>query len=265
MELKPITRQEQIIAGKALQPITRMEKFLEEYGGASSWNDLKDKPFYAETEVILEKQVISGFTDDTRGNGTVTVYFDLDLTAGETVTVFFDGNTYEMPVVQHDVVPNMVYINDEAVCPVTIQHMTTTNKTVIVASSDLSTSHEIGIYRETVHKLDAKYLPGVAIKDISDAVINSQFDFTAAGAGMYFSSASILFRYKTLDADWNEVGTNNTNESGLFVVSFTHDNGWSVRSLATLNQYVFFEGAGFDGTYDECWRTPMIVAGQEQN
>ena len=33
MALKPITRQEQIIAGKDLKPITRMEQFLKEYGG----------------------------------------------------------------------------------------------------------------------------------------------------------------------------------------------------------------------------------------
>lgn len=33
MALEPITRQEQIIAGKDLQPITRMEKFLKEYLG----------------------------------------------------------------------------------------------------------------------------------------------------------------------------------------------------------------------------------------
>ena len=45
MALEPITRQEQIIAGKDLEPITRMEMFLKQYGGASSWNDLTDKPF----------------------------------------------------------------------------------------------------------------------------------------------------------------------------------------------------------------------------
>lgn len=33
MALEPITRQERIIAGKDLEPITRMEKFLKEYGG----------------------------------------------------------------------------------------------------------------------------------------------------------------------------------------------------------------------------------------
>ena len=34
MELKPITRQEKIIAGQDLTPITRLEKFLKEYGGS---------------------------------------------------------------------------------------------------------------------------------------------------------------------------------------------------------------------------------------
>ena len=48
MALKPITRQEQIIAGKDLEPITRMEKFLKQYGGgggASSWDDIEGKLF----------------------------------------------------------------------------------------------------------------------------------------------------------------------------------------------------------------------------
>lgn len=59
MALKPITRQEQIIVGKNLEPITRMERFLKEYGGGSGggtqsdWNQtdssaadfIKNKPF----------------------------------------------------------------------------------------------------------------------------------------------------------------------------------------------------------------------------
>lgn len=34
MALEPITRQEKIIAGQNLTPITRLEKFLKEYGGS---------------------------------------------------------------------------------------------------------------------------------------------------------------------------------------------------------------------------------------
>ena len=61
MELEAITRQEQIIAGKDLQPVTRMEFFLKAYGGGGSgggaqpdWNQndetaadyIKNRPFY---------------------------------------------------------------------------------------------------------------------------------------------------------------------------------------------------------------------------
>ena len=35
MALEPITRQEKIIAGQNLTPITRMERFLKEFGGGS--------------------------------------------------------------------------------------------------------------------------------------------------------------------------------------------------------------------------------------
>lgn len=40
MELKPITRQEKIIAGENLTPITRMEKFLKQFGGGGGGNVL---------------------------------------------------------------------------------------------------------------------------------------------------------------------------------------------------------------------------------
>ena len=74
MALEPITRQEKIIAGQDLTPITRMEKFLKEFGGSgggvSSWNDLTDKPFYeeastvevlAETALIVDADLAEGF------------------------------------------------------------------------------------------------------------------------------------------------------------------------------------------------------------
>ena len=45
MALEPITRQEQIIAGKDLEPITRMEKFLKEYSGGDGGIPVKKAVF----------------------------------------------------------------------------------------------------------------------------------------------------------------------------------------------------------------------------
>ena len=52
--MKPITRKEKLIAGEELTPITRKEMFLKKYGGASSWNDLTDKPFGESIEIVNE-------------------------------------------------------------------------------------------------------------------------------------------------------------------------------------------------------------------
>jgi hypothetical protein len=54
MALEPITRQEQIIAGKDLEPITRMEKFLKKYGVSN---------YFGETTVKGDTLTWDGNTD----------------------------------------------------------------------------------------------------------------------------------------------------------------------------------------------------------
>ena len=65
MALEPITRQEQIIAGKDLKPITRMEMFLKQYGGGSGGGGSSggEEPFFTGTldENMSEENLISGF------------------------------------------------------------------------------------------------------------------------------------------------------------------------------------------------------------
>lgn len=100
MALEPITRQEKIIAGQDLTPITRMEKFLKQYGGGSggvtSWNDLTDKPFGETTTV---KEVLAECQPEMGDEGAFVIDSGAPvLTAGETYIVDWNGTEYACAV-----------------------------------------------------------------------------------------------------------------------------------------------------------------------
>ena len=114
MALEPITRKEKIIAGKDLEPVTRMEMFLKQYGGGGGgggggvqpdWNQndstaadyVKNRPFYTgdPAETILIEDVNVSFS-----NPSASIYYGsipttIELIAGETYKVSWDGATYE--------------------------------------------------------------------------------------------------------------------------------------------------------------------------
>lgn len=96
MALEPITRQEKIIAGQDLTPITRMEKFLKQYGGGSggvtSWNDLTDKPF---GEVTTVKEVLAECQPEFNSDGGAFVLASApDIVVGKTYIVSWNGVDY---------------------------------------------------------------------------------------------------------------------------------------------------------------------------
>ena len=116
MALEPITRQEKIIAGQDLTPITRMEKFLKEYGGSggggggggvqSDWNQnddtqpdyVKNRPFWREKTKELLFPEITGpidVTTEDNGRGFFIATGELfSLKHGVTNYVVFDGVEY---------------------------------------------------------------------------------------------------------------------------------------------------------------------------
>ena len=96
MELEAITRQEQIIAGKDLQPVTRMEFFLKAYGGGGSgggakpdWNQNDSTAAdYVKNRTHYEE---SSYTDYVlNADGTQITGFSMP-EVGETVTVKING------------------------------------------------------------------------------------------------------------------------------------------------------------------------------
>ena len=111
MELEAITRQEQIIAGKDLQPVTRMEFFLKAYGGGGSgggaqpdWNQndsaaadyVKNRPFYTgdPVETVLVEESTVSFANS---GGSYVAEFSTSFNAefGKTYKVSWDGTVYE--------------------------------------------------------------------------------------------------------------------------------------------------------------------------
>lgn len=96
MALEPITRQEKIIAGKDLHPITRMEFFLKAYGGGGSgggvqpdWNQSDStQPDYVKNRTHYEESIYTDYV--LNKDETEIVGFSMP-EVGETITVKING------------------------------------------------------------------------------------------------------------------------------------------------------------------------------
>lgn len=174
MALKPITRQEQIIVGKNLEPITRMERFLKEYGGGtggsvqSDWNQtdssaadfIKNKPFGDKEAVLLEEQT---FTPDAENgnafqpNGTPSI--------GDTLIVEYDGVPYECEVIAFQgllCVGNLVIFGmPDTGEPFVVAWM---DGTCMVMALDASTNHTIFVSGVLVEKISERYVSNPVAK-----------------------------------------------------------------------------------------------------
>ena len=104
MELEPITRQEKIIAGQDLTPITRMEKFLKQYGGGGGGGSVPKPLTYdympegyprksVQTITLMEEQELP-FTYD-EGAYVAPLTNALEIVVGQTYMVNWDGADYE--------------------------------------------------------------------------------------------------------------------------------------------------------------------------
>lgn len=104
MALEPITRQEKIIAGQDLTPITRMEMFLKNFGGGGGGSVPKPLTYdympegypkkTVQTTVPMEEQEVA-FSDVGGGMYGNTVLVEISLVLGQTYTVNWDGTEYE--------------------------------------------------------------------------------------------------------------------------------------------------------------------------
>ena len=106
MALEPITRQEKIIAGQDLAPITRMEKFLKQFGGGGGGGSVS-KPLTYDympegktkkemgTVTLLEEQEIAFTSIEEGGFYIAPATNAFEIVEGQTYTISWDGTEYE--------------------------------------------------------------------------------------------------------------------------------------------------------------------------
>ena len=179
MALEPITRQEKIIAGKDLQPVTRMEFFLKAYGGGGSgggaqpdWNQnddtqpdyVKNRPFYTGNPVdtvLVEDTTVSFSNVGGIYQGKFSSTFSL--TIGETYKVSWDGTVYECVCVSMHgsyVIGNASIIGagSDSGEPFVIG-FGNSGTSILTANAAASHTFSISGFVPEVVKIDEKYLP----------------------------------------------------------------------------------------------------------
>lgn len=159
----------------------RNEEFAKRAGGGNGgsnvqpdWNQndetqpdyVKNRPFYADVAetVLLEESTVS-FTNPGAGLYYAAIPTTIELTAGETYKVSWDGATYECvceSIMGYSVIgnPSIIGLGADTGDPFAIAPLADGNGTEIY-TKDTSASHTISIsvFAGEVVKIDTKYLP----------------------------------------------------------------------------------------------------------
>ena len=140
------------------------EKFLPiNSGGASSWNDLTDKPFYEETKEVT---LLENFTSaDYEANSSYAPYIDLRVGM---CTIVWNGRTFENVRVQMDSYGGYVNITEDDWY--LEMYAGGTNEVTYLYSSDEQFTVSIYQTQHFVHEINQKYLPFHTVEPILGSV-----------------------------------------------------------------------------------------------
>ena len=190
MELEAITRQEQIIAGKDLQPVTRMEFFLKAYGGGGSGGGGSvPKPLTfdympegyptksVQTTTLMEEQQVAFTLNGGNGFYMAPVTNAFEIVDGQTYTINWDGTEYECVGFNLDSKSSAVLGNLSIVGAGSdtgepfIYSYNTKRHTGMLATLDTSASHTISVktIEEVVTPMAEEFLPS----EINELIMNS--------------------------------------------------------------------------------------------
>ena len=222
MALEPITRQEKIIAGQDLEPITRMEMFLKNFGGGGG---SVPKPLTydympegyptksVQTTTLMEEQELA-FTS-TMGAYAATLTNVLEIVVGQTYTVKWDGTAYERVCSAFNSAPylgnlSIVGMGDDTGEPFLYIYNISQSICQFV-TTDTSASHTISVKTtaETVTPMTYDYMPdGYPKKSVQTTTLMEERElaFTAGLNGAYGATPPHKFvpvEGKTYTVNWD--------------------------------------------------------------
>lgn len=171
MALEPITRQEKIIAGENLTPITRMEKFLKDFGGGGSVPKPLTYDYMPEgyptksvqTITLMEEREVEFALMGAAGKYGAQLTEAFEVVEGQTYTVNWDGTEYECVCVAIESTPllalgnlSIMGMGDDTGEP--FLYILGEN---VFSTLDTSASHTISVKttEETVTPMAEEFLP----------------------------------------------------------------------------------------------------------
>ena len=244
---------------------------------------VKNRPFYedvAET-VLLEESILS-FTNPEGGFYYAAIPTTIELTAGETYKVSWDGATYECvceSIMGGSAIGNPSIMNAGAdtgdpflICPIA------NNNGTDIYTRDASASHTISIsvFAGELVKIDAKYLPvstddsyGVVKKsDIvsaysfsgrapHDQMVDAITAFNTGNASIVWDGKKVIGAYYDSSADTISV---TFAQGPLKLLTYSNNDGWYVKTLGTAT-YGEIQGSQVRITNDNGVYTVLATEG----
>ena len=290
MALEPITRKEKIIAGQDLTPITRMEKFLKDFGGGGGGSAPKPLTYdympegypskSVETITIMEEQEVTFAAGG--GIYRATAPVKIDISDGQTYTIVWDGAEYSC--VGH-VADGISYIGNPAAfgAESTGEPFLYANANLqsMWVSYDTSTSHTIKVtITDTVYQtIDVNMLPkagdnyGVVKKsDIvsaynfpaqvqHDQMVDAIAEFNTGNASIVWGGANVInASYNSSD---DTISVTFANEP-LKTLTFSNKDGLYNKTLGSAT-YGELQGGQVRITNDNNVAAVLAVEGESSN
>ena len=252
MALEPITRQEKIIAGQDLTPITRMEKFLKDFGGGGSIpkpltydympEGYPSKSGWAVT--LMEEQEVA-FSENF-GLMVAKSPVDLDIKPGDKLTVVWDGVSYDVTVKALDTgSPEAIAFGNLGLTGTGAQEdypfcCAIMDSMAQWATSDTATSHTIKVMRqqETITPMSTDFIPKnfnvvfIAETGVIPTSCNATYDELR---GWVENNIPILSIYRRIDINYAEIIANIHLNSGSLALKTATNNGFIYNSDGTFS------------------------------